>query len=108
MKNIWTGKSRGGGIRLYAPLMIFAAAAALAVYGINRTSRADSEYMTENLRRGIMRAAVLCYSAEGAYPENFRYLEDNYGVCVNADKYTVHYGYAGGNIPPTVIVTERE
>lgn len=108
MKNIWTGKRKGGYGRLIIPAVLFIGAAVMVMYGLDNTSSADERYMAENQRQSIIRAAALCYSSEGSYPENLEYLEDNYGVYVNDDKYTVHYSYVGGNIPPEVIVTVRK
>ncbi len=107
MKNIWTGKSPRKKTAASVTLAVFLLTAAAAFFAINNSDKADEAYMTENVRRSIEKAAVLCYSAEGAYPENLQYLKDNYGILVNDDKYMVHYSYAGGNIPPDVIVTVR-
>ena len=96
MKNIWTGNRKK--LSFYAvrfctaiPLMIFAAVAVIAAVGIDRSESAESAYMTSSLRQNIVRAAAMCYAAEGAYPEKLSYLEENYGITVNEEKYTVHY-----------------
>ena len=113
MKNIWTGNRKKLGF--YAvrfctviPLMIFAAVAVIAAVGIDRSESAESAYMTSSLRQNIVRAAAMCYAAEGAYPEELSYLEENYGITVNEEKYTVHYSFAGSNISPEVTVTLKK
>lgn len=63
--------------------------------------RTDSVYST------VMNGAVLCYSIEGEYPPDLDYLEENYGVIVDSDKYIVDYRYFGANIRPTVFVAEK-
>ena len=50
----------------------------------------------------------MCSAAEGAYPEELSYLEENYGITVNEEKYTVHYSFAGSNISPEVTVTLKK
>ncbi|MGN0675631.1 MAG: hypothetical protein ACI4KG_07750 [Oscillospiraceae bacterium] len=64
--------------------------------------RADSVY------DAVMNGAVLCYSIEGEYPPDLEYLEKNYGVKINREKYIVDYSYFGANVPPTVKVAEKE
>ena len=64
-------------------------------------SRSDAVYNT------IMNSASLCYSIEGEYPPDLEYLESNYGVKINRDKYVVHYEYFGANIRPTVTIMEK-
>ena len=76
--------------------------------GYRRSESAESAYMTSSLRQNIVRAAAMCYAAEGAYPEELSYLEENYGITVNEEKYTVHYSFAGSNISPEVTVTLKK
>lgn len=64
-------------------------------------NRADSVY------RSVMNSASLCYSIEGEYPPSLEYLEENYGVKVDRDKYVIHYEYFGANVRPTVTVAEK-
>lgn len=107
MKNIWTGR-RSGSAKKYIVLIPALAAAVIALFGLRTAGTVQDEYSTENVRSVIIKAAALCYAAEGSYPENLKYLQDNYGISVNYDKYMVHYSYVGGNIPPEVIVTVRK
>lgn len=62
----------------------------------------DNELVT--LRKSIDRAIVNCYAIEGAYPENLEYIEKNYGVVVDKDKFRVIYEVLGPNILPNVII----
>ncbi len=106
MKNIWTGKRKKR--NLSAAISAAASLAALLLVYM-AVQRSDSDgYTAGRIRSGIINAAALCYSAEGSYPEDLKYLEDNYGIIVNNDKYIVHYSYSGGNVPPYVTVTRRE
>lgn len=66
-----------------------------------RKNRADSVY------RSVMNSASLCYSIEGGYPPSLEYLEENYGVKVDRDRYVIHYEYFGANVRPTVTVAEK-
>ncbi len=104
MKNIYTGKS-GRRIRSFIiPAAAFAAAVVITGVGLMRTGQAQSVYMARSVRQSIVRAAAMCYAAEGSYPESLGYLEENYGIRINRDKYIVHYSFAGSNISPEVAV----
>lgn len=58
----------------------------------------------EVLSQAIMKSAVQCYALEGFYPPNIQYLEDNYGLLVNHDKYFISYRVFASNIMPEVDV----
>ena len=62
----------------------------------------DNELVT--LRKSIDRAIVNCYAIEGAYPENIEYIEDNYGVVIDHEKFFVVYNILGPNVRPDVMV----
>lgn len=104
MKNIWHKKKKHA---FPAAFLIFAAGTAAVIAGLINNSAANSRYMTESIRSSISKAAVLCYSAEGAYPDSLGYLEENYGISYDKEKYIVHYSSGGGNIPPAITVTLR-
>lgn len=105
MKNIWTGKRE----RKFsaAPLLIFGVGAVFTLIALSNSRSANEELRQSSIKESISKAAALCYAAEGAYPESLDYLEDNYGVRTEYDNFTVHYSYAGGNIPPDIIVTQK-
>jgi len=61
----------------------------------------------EHLEKALTRAAVACYAAEGIYPPNIQYLEDNYGVQINQELYTVKYEVIASNLMPDITVLEN-
>lgn len=87
---------------------LFIAATAWFVVSLNNAGRSADEKQAEAVYRSIMNGASLCYSIEGEYPPTLDYLEKNYGVRVDTDKYAVDYSYFGANIRPTVTVVEKE
>ena len=105
MKNIWTGKPE----RKFpaAPLLIFGVGAVFTLIALSNSRSANEELRQSSIKESISKAAALCYAAEGAYPESLDYLEENYGIRAEYDNFTVHYSYAGGNIPPDIIVTPK-
>lgn len=58
------------------------------------------------LEQSIRRACVTCYANEGAYPPNFKYIEDNYYIHVD-DDYYVYYDCFASNLMPEIDVFEK-
>lgn len=86
---------------LFILLMIWLMISVRNVDSAAEKSRSDS------VRRTVMNGVSLCYSIEGEYPADIEYLEDNYGVRIDHDRYIVHYDYFGANIRPSVTVTDK-
>ena len=55
----------------------------------------------------VLQAAVQCYAVEGSYPASLDYLEENYGLLVNHDRFIVTYEAFASNLMPQVNVLER-
>ena len=45
-----------------------------------------------------------CYAIEGFYPEDISYLQEEYGLNLNTDKYVYHYYFIGSNMMPEIKV----
>lgn len=60
------------------------------------------------LRQSARKAVVQCYTIEGEYPSNVEYLEKNYGLEYNHEKYFIDYELFASNVMPNVDVFERE
>jgi len=56
------------------------------------------------LRDAIGRSVVQCYAIEGYYPPNIEYLENNYGLVVDHEKYVISYSVFASNIMPEIEV----
>ena len=93
-------------LMLFSVILFILLAVWLAVSAKNAENAAEKS-RSDSLYRTVMHSAALCYSIEGEYPTDLEYLEENYGVKINHDRYIVHYEYFGGNIRPTITVTER-
>lgn len=97
-------KKRGA---LWAYLLSVAFIAVLVVFVLTSLSDMARRTAEENLRStedGIRRAAVHCYAIEGQYPESVAYLEDNYGLTIDYDRYVVHYDCFADNVMPEITV----
>lgn len=73
-------------------------------YSVENVQEAGEEERFEILADAIVRSAVQCYAIEGFYPPSIKYLEDNYGLVVDHDKYVVSYSIFASNIMPDVEV----
>lgn len=105
MRNIWTGRKRMPlNVRYAVSAIVLAAAAATVICGLNITAASDISGKERMLEDELYRKAALCYSVEGAYPQSLSYLEENYGVVIDREKYVVYYSCFASNIPPEIIV----
>lgn len=57
--------------------------------------------------KAIQRAALQCYALEGSYPPDLKYLEANYGIIINSDRYYYQYDIFASNIMPEIVVFEK-
>ena len=62
----------------------------------------------ESLRRAVPRASVQCYAIEGRYPPSVEYLEENYGVRIDRDRYNVFYNGFASNVMPEIVINPIE
>ena len=70
-------------------------------------SRDIREGSAASIRETVLRAAAQCYAVEGVYPSSLEYLEENYGLVLNHDRYYIIYDSFSSNLPPTVEVLEK-
>lgn len=60
------------------------------------------------MERSIRRATMTCYATEGVYPPSIQYMEDNYGIQIDENLYTVFYEVHGENLMPEITVMEKQ
>lgn len=88
-------------------LMVLVLAATGLGLGARRVSRDLNDASAQALRQAVLQAAVQCYAVEGSYPSSLDYLEENYGLLVNHDRFIVTYEAFASNLIPQVNVLER-
>lgn len=89
---------------LLAVLVLLIAAFAL---GSRQVGHDLDSASAQALRQAVLQAAVQCYAVEGSYPASLDYLEENYGLLVNHDRFIVTYEAFASNLMPQVNVLER-
>lgn len=73
---------------------------------VNVSSMSDEE-TNVILCKSVDRAITDCYAIEGMYPPNFKYLEQNYGINIDDEKYYVDYQVFASNVRPVVMIIKR-
>lgn len=87
---------------------VFAGVMALFVTGVVSFSGKADERGAQTLKDAVRRASVQCYAIEGRYPPSVEYLEENYGIIIDRDKYDVFYSGFASNIMPDITVNIHE
>lgn len=91
----------------FSAICAFAAVLCLFWFGFSAVSQGSRQESRRLLQRSIDRAIVNCYAIEGMYPPDFSYLEKNYGVHVDPEKYLVDYQVFASNVKPVVQILDR-
>ena len=81
--------------------------ALIAYPAAKRARRDEAEDSIQSITDTVRKRALQCYVIEGAYPESFEYLEENYGLTVNHEDYLIVYTPFAENLPPEVRVIPR-
>jgi len=68
------------------------------------TSSEIDDRQAQFLSDAVRRAAVQSYALEGRFPENISYLEENYGLIIDHNRFAVYYESMGDNILPQIRV----
>ena len=96
-------KKFSGILSLLSFLLMIVGIIFIVEYVDHKTSAESVQVIEANIRK----AAISCYAIEGAYPQTVEYLEENYGLQINHDKYVVEYDIIGANVMPWVAVVEK-
>ena len=90
----------------FLSLILFVAVLVILFYGLNSAQQGSDQEGLRIAEESVARAVVSCYAIEGAYPESFDYLKENYNLYIDEDKYSVQYMVFASNIMPTVTIIE--
>ncbi|MDO4183459.1 MAG: hypothetical protein Q4E12_07650 [Coriobacteriia bacterium] len=98
-------KKHGHRLLVGALIVIILAAAIYIGYSLAQTSLKAQG--AESLRNSILESAKQCAAIEGAYPSSLKHLEDDYGLVLNYNDYTINYEVFASNVMPTVTVVPK-
>lgn len=88
-------------------LVIFFIVAGWMIISLTQLQSKLNQEGAKRLEEALQRAAISCYSMEGIYPSSLEYLQQNYGVYIDEQKYHVFYEVIGENIKPEIKVYQR-
>lgn len=107
MSRFYKGKKEYPLRRLILSVFLFLAICLGFYSGINSISARAQEEQKKSLTESIQRGIAHCYATEGHYPQDLAYLQQEYGIQYDTDKYFVDYQITGSNIMPDVTVIEK-
>ena len=79
----------------------------LFLFGIESISENSTNEQLINMEKAIIKTSVHCYSLEGAYPPSLEYIEENYGIVIDHDKFIVHYDIFASNMLADITIIPR-
>jgi hypothetical protein len=97
-------KDRSLLVELLLPIAFFLVIAGLFVWNLGSIDRATEVEALTAVNQAITRAAVQCYAIEGRYPASVEYMENNYGLSIDRERYIVHYERFAENLMPDIRV----
>ncbi|MBP3410596.1 MAG: hypothetical protein J6J78_01035 [Clostridia bacterium] len=99
-------KSRRRGIvrALAVTLVVFAILLSGAILLLDYIGNASDEAQIAMVRDAVRSAVTTCYAVEGAYPRDISYLEENYGLAYDHERFFITYDAFASNIFPDILV----
>jgi hypothetical protein len=102
MARVFSEKKSGGKVKMFF-FIVAAIAILIAIWwAAGSLQSSHSEEQMKIAKEAIIRATVQCYSIEGRYPPGLDYLEENYGLTLDRDKYVYYYQAVAENIMPNI------
>jgi hypothetical protein len=102
MARVFSEKKSGGKVKMFF-FVVVVVAIIIAIWWIAGSLQSShSEEQMKIAKEAIFRATVQCYSIEGRYPQSLDYLEENYGLALDHDKYVYYYQAIAENIMPNI------
>lgn len=108
MKSLKSNKSVSWKREFLFPILVFFMVISIFVCGGFYFDYMSNMQNIDLLRQSARKAVVQCYTIEGEYPRDIEYLEKNYGLEYNHEKYFIDYEIFASNIMPNIDVFERE
>jgi hypothetical protein len=102
MARVFREKKSMSGVKIFI-FIVAAIAALILIWNVASSLASSNRAETEKINReAIIRATVQCYSLEGRYPPSLEYLEQNYGLTLDREKFIYYYQSIGTNMMPDI------
>lgn len=105
------GMSAKGGMRgesaersVVVSVLVFLAVLVVFLYATGETTKQTLQEQQKNLEVAVEQSLLQCYVTEGRYPEDFSYLQENYGLVYDEERFRVDYRVYGTNMRPEIEV----
>ena len=108
MSNIWRpARKRFNSFEIAITIIVFIGLLVWFSIGFNSVKISTNSEQLNEATATVNKAVVLCYSIEGSFPPNLKYLVDNYGLIIDENRFIVHYSTFASNVMPEVILFNR-
>ncbi|MDR0886810.1 MAG: hypothetical protein LBN22_10775 [Clostridiales Family XIII bacterium] len=106
-KRVFTKRKISEKLKVFI-FVLLAVAILVAIFPIaERVTRKSEAHRLKIATDAVVRSTVQCYALESRYPPTLEYLQDNYGLTLNEDKFIYHYAPIGVNMMPQIKVFEK-
>lgn len=85
---------------LLAAVLLFSAA-------LTRLEDSREAQGRQRLEDSVRRTAVSCYASQGFYPPSVAYMEENWGLQYEKERYVIRYEVFASNLMPDITVLEK-
>ncbi len=93
-------------VQILSMLMVFAIITTV-IFLLPSFRKSGGRIRSDSIENTIKKYAIQCYAAEGSYPPDLKYLEDNYGLILNKEHYFYYYEAFSSNFMPDISVYSR-
>jgi hypothetical protein len=104
LARVFRPKKTTGTIKVFAFIAVAVVVVCLVYWGLGSLSTNQSDRERQIAEDAIVKASVQCYALESQFPTGLAYLEENYGLSLDHDKYVYHYRSIGSNMMPEIKV----
>ncbi len=97
-------------INIISQLILYPFIIVCLVLLLNRAGTLDSTHhkISKQATYDVIQQYLMqCYATEGSYPNDLKYLEDNYGLILDRDNYIFEYHVFASNLFPEVYIHEN-
>ena len=91
-------------ICIIVAVLVIAVAGGITLISLQDVGSHYSDTRLAEIKSTVLSCVAQCYALEGRYPPDLGYLENNYGLRLDTDRYLYHYEMFASNIFPDVQV----
>ena len=97
-----TGRFQWRGVLLTT--LAFLAMVFALVFALSQVEERNEDEQTRLLEEAVLHSTLTCYAIEGRYPPDIEYLEENYGIIYDDERYIISIDSFASNLLPNIYV----